>query len=309
MSFEPQLPQHIDSSMLATFRTCEMKFYWTYVRRLAPTGISVDLHFGGAFAAALEAARVEFYGNNGTMDSARHAALHTLFYEWGEYEAPEKSAKNLEACWAALDKYFEEYPFPTDQIQPAKRHDGLPAVEFTFAIPLPVNHPETGEPILYCGRFDMLGELASRGWVVDEKTTGRTWPANWVDQWKMRGQFLGYTWAARQSGYAVEGAIVRSPLILKREIRMLSTGPMYYPEWLVDKWYHQTVRDVERVVSCWNEKWWNQDFGEACSMYSGCQDLALCTAADPSVWFGDYVDRMWNPLLKNPSEQPKEEAA
>lgn len=309
MSFEPRLPEHIDSSMLATFRTCEKKYYWSYVRRAAPTGISVDLHFGGAFAAALEAGRMEFYGNSHSMDAARAAAAYVMLREWGDYEAPDGHSKNLEACWAAMDRYLEEYPFDTDPIQPAKRHDGQPAVEFTFAIPLPIKHPETDHPMLYCGRFDMLGELANELWVVDEKTTGRSWPASWVDQWKMRGQFLGYTWAAREAGYNCKGAIVRSPLILKREIRMLSTGPMYYPDWLITKWYEQTVRDVQRLVDCWAGGHWNQDFGEACAMYSGCQDLVLCTAQNPDLWLGDFVDRMWNPLQKDPSKQEEELAA
>lgn len=309
MAFEPRLPQYVDSSMLATFRTCEMKFYWSYVRRAAPTGISVDLHFGGVFASAIEAARVEFYGHSHDLEAARFAAVNKLFEQWGDYEAPDGHAKNFEACWAAVDKYFEEYPFNTDPVQPAKRHDGQPAVEFTFAVPLPVNHPETGDPMLYCGRFDMLGSLAGKTYVVDEKTTGRKWPANWVDQWKMRGQFLGYTWAARENGYNCEGAIVRSPYILKRSIDMLSTGPMSYPQWMIDKWYNQTVRDVQRLVNCWELNWWNQDFGESCAMYSGCQNLVFCTAQDPSLWLGDYVDRMWNPMLKDPSKQDEEKAA
>jgi hypothetical protein len=232
-----------------------------------------------------------------------------LLSEWGNYEAPDGHAKNLVSCWAALDAYVEEYPFDTDYIQPMRRADGSAAVEFTFALPLPVIHPVTGNPIFYCGRFDMLGQVANECYVVDEKTTGRTWPGNWVDQWKMRGQFIGYTWAAREAGYNCKGALVRSPLILKRDIRMLATPPMYYPDWHIERWYNQTVRDVQRLVTAWETNQWDKDFGEACAMYSGCSHLGLCTAQDPSLWFGEYEDRLWNPLQKDPSKQEVKAAA
>ena len=54
-------PQAVDSTMLATFRSCPQKFFRQYVEHWKPKAESVHLVAGGAFAAGIEEARRAFY--------------------------------------------------------------------------------------------------------------------------------------------------------------------------------------------------------------------------------------------------------
>lgn len=54
----PMFPHAIDSTMLATFRSCPQKFFRQYIQHWKPKTESVHLIAGGAFAAGIEAARL-----------------------------------------------------------------------------------------------------------------------------------------------------------------------------------------------------------------------------------------------------------
>lgn len=298
-SFEVRFPAVIDSTMLTCFRACPMKFYYEYCRRLAPQAISPDLHAGGAFAAGIEAVRNALYQENLALEAALAAGVQALTKYWGSYEPPEGHAKTYVNMTNALFDYFEHYKPETEHVKPYMT-EGRPATEFRIAHPMPVNHPVTGEPLVFAGRFDMLGEVASQLFVVDEKTTTR-FAYNWSRQWALRSQFLGYTWACREQGLPVEGAIVRGIAILKSEFKHLE-AMIQMPQWQLDRWYAQTVRDMQRMVHCWTSGWFDMNYGESCSSYGGCQFEILCTAREPELWFGDFKERVWNPLHRDPTE-------
>ena len=58
---KPIFPHAVDSTMLATFRSCPQKFFRQYVEHWKPKAESVHLVAGGAFASGIEAARRAFY--------------------------------------------------------------------------------------------------------------------------------------------------------------------------------------------------------------------------------------------------------
>lgn len=315
-----ELPNYVDSSMLTTFRSCRRKFYWSYVEALSPTGKSVHLIAGAAFAAGVEAARKEAFKNpEGGIEAQLNAAFPVFLREWGDFEAPENSAKTFERTFDALTQYLTEFNPLTDYVQPL--HLDPPSVEYTFAIPIEgVLHPTTKEPFLFVGRFDMLAKYSAAGsgseglpCVVDEKTTS-TLPYNWTDQWGMRGQFIGYCWAMQQLGIPVNTAVIRGIAIQKTQIQF-RTAIVQFPQHLIDRWHQQLISDLQRIASTyqieqdWQEKapglhnsLWELNFGDTCSSYGGCPFLGLCQAKDAEPFFNNYVRHRWNPLAKQPLE-------
>ena len=149
-------PQVIDSSMMED-AACQYKFFIKHVLKKHEPGTSVDLHAGGAIAHALEAARLSLWVDKQPLDKALEVATEAFIEFWGDYEAPENHAKDFVNTINAIYSYFEEYPPHTDKIEPYLFEGGRPAVEFTFAIPLPIMHPDTNEPLVFAGRFDLLG--------------------------------------------------------------------------------------------------------------------------------------------------------
>ena len=286
--------------------SCMKQAEYSSILHLKPKGESIHLHFGGCIALGLEVFRKSYYGsslplnNAGNYDHAMMLAAEAVIKRWGYFEVPDYGSganKNLEACICALISFFEEYPPDTDPVTPVMLDTG-PAVEWSFALPIPdIFHPETGDPMLYVGRFDMLAEYGGGVFPDDEKTSSQLGDG-WAKNWKLASQMTGYCWAAKQYGYNVQGVIIRGIGILKNRITHQLIIEQR-PTWLIDRWLVQLQRDVRRFISCWEEGYYDYALDNACASYGGCPYLPLCTAKNPIPWIeSDYEVRVWDPLAK-----------
>jgi hypothetical protein len=161
-------------------------------------------------------------------------------------------------------------------------------------------HPETGEPFLYCGRFDMLGEYQGRPCVRDEKTTGASIGRNWASQWDLRSQFIGYVWACQQSGIDLDTVVVRGIAIQMTQIVHAEAIKVYSQD-LIDKWYKQLGLDLNRLVRCYEDGYFDYNLGDACTSYGQCVFMNACASPNPENWFTEFEVRRWDPVNKNPA--------
>jgi hypothetical protein len=326
-SNRPLFPPAIDSTILAAFRSCPQKAFRTYVEHWKPQTESVHLVAGGAFAKGIEIARRAFFEgiyetpnivylrNETTGFEDRHVTwasaegplrdreaaeamgLGALLATYGDFECPADSAKSLERTAGALEFYFERYPLGADGTEPIALPGGKRGIEFSFAEPLPIAHPVSGDPILYTGRADMIAEAYGGRYIYDEKTTSQL-GASWPRQWEHRSQFTGYCWAAQQNNIPVNGAVVRGISILKTKYDTLETMT-HRGQWEIDRWLEQVVRDVQRMIKCWEEGWWDYNLDHACAEYGGCSLQSVCKSPDPMTWLPmSFEQRVWDPLAK-----------
>lgn len=292
-------PELIDNTAREQFFNCPRKFQLSSINQLAPVRKSIHLHAGGAYAAGLEALRKAFYSEGKTAEDALAIGVEALIKFYGEYEPLDTDLKTCERMVGALVSYTQQYPLESDALKPLEYAPGRHAVEFTFAIPLPVLHPVTNLPILYAGRFDMLAVFHDSLFVEDDKTTSQLGPT-WGKQWELNSQFTGYIWAAQTYGFNAVGAIIRGQSILKHEYGH-AQAITYRPQWMIDRWYEQLCRDVWAMVEAWKAGYFNFALGSACSAYGGCEFRMLCTSQHPNNWLeGNYCRRHWNPTQKDP---------
>lgn len=294
---KPMFPHAIDSTMLATFRSCPQKFYRQYMQHWKPQAESVHLVAGGAFAKGIEVARRVFFEEGGEREDAEAQGLKALMDAYGDFQCPPDSAKSLERTAGALEFYFEQYPLGADGMEPIRLASGRRGIEFSFAQPLPFAHPVSGDPILYTGRADMIAEFAGGVYLVDEKTTSSL-GASWSRQWEMRAQFTGYSWACREAGIETAGTIIRGVSILKTKYDT-QQAITYRAGWEIDRWLEQTVRDLERMKRMWEADWYDYALDHACAEYGGCSMLQVCKSNDPETWLPMYfAQRVWDPLAR-----------
>lgn len=293
------LPVYLSSSMRETFKTCRRQFYYEYVRNRQPLTRSIHLHAGGAFAAACETTRISRYLHKRTWRESLLDGTRTLMTKWGDPELINTAGtgKTLPNMILALWSYFEHFGLDLDPLTPFIKCDGAPAVEHSFAIPIEGTvHPETGEPFIYCGRFDMLAQKGDLLYVVDEKTTSQLGD-RWANQWPLRGQFLGYCWAAHDFGQPVVGAIVRGTAITKSGNISHAECVLPLPSYLIDKWYEQLVRDINDLAECFKSNRWDYEFSSACGSYGGCPFQVVCESRIEDTWLeSNYEERTWNPI-------------
>lgn len=293
----PYFPVAIDSTTLAAFRSCPQKAYRQYMEHWKPASDSVHLIAGGAFADGIEQARRAFYEQGQSSEDSVAAGLRSLITKYGDFECPPESAKSLERTAGALEFYFEQYPLGADGASPIQLADGKRGIEFSFAQPLPINHPVTGDPILYTGRSDMIANAYGGIFIYDEKTTSSL-GQSWSKQWEMRSQFTGYCWAAQQFDLNPTGVVVRGVSILKTKYDTMEVIS-YRSPYEIDRWLNQVVRDIQRMIRCWEDGYWDYNLDHACSEYGGCAFTSICKSSDPEAWLKTYfVKRVWDPLNK-----------
>jgi hypothetical protein len=304
-----RFPPAIDNTIVETFFACEGKSFHQYFEDWAP-GTNVNLHAGGAFAKGMEAARKAFHIDGAGSDDAIALGVQAAAQAYGNFLPPPNSHKTFPAVLRAVSDYFFQYPLEEDPVQPFIPPGGLAAVEFNFGIPLPLNNPDTGEPLLYAGRCDMVGRYNDSIFVVDEKTTTSLGPS-WERQWDLAGQFTGYCWAARNHGYPVAGAIIRGISFLKDcrfgHAQVVTQRTSY----LIDFWYEQLLLKIKRMIQAYEDykkavaagtlfngrDAWQWSHGAACKTYGGCPFIPVCGSPNPDKVLEVYfVKRQWNPL-------------
>jgi hypothetical protein len=297
-----QFPELIDASLLSSFKSCPelcRKVYFEHFKSKEP---SVHLHAGAAFAFGIERSRTAFYVEGKDAETAVAEGIGALLQFYGDFQCPADSAKSAERMAGAFEFYFANYPLAYQDdhgnaTDPVILPGGKRAIEVNFAEPLPIMHPDSGDPLIYCGRLDAILNYAGGRYITDEKTTTQL-GASWSRQWDLRSQFTGYAWGARQIGIKVDGALVRGISILKTKFDT-QQAISYRPDWVIDRWYAEMLWWVSQMVEAFKKDVWIHNFDHACAEYGGCQFREACSSQDETPWLETYFERRaWNPLLR-----------
>jgi hypothetical protein len=290
-------PEVIDNTLRSTFVSCPQKFYLEHLLHWKPRTPNVHLHAGGAYAKGLEVARKSFFEQGEDPNTAAAKGMKALLEEYGDFQCPDDSPKSLTRMMGALEYYLDRYPLAEETAIPSQIGPDRKGIEFSFAEPLPLLHPQTLSPIIYCGRMDQVTEFAGAVYGEDDKTTtqlGATWPR----QWDLRAQFTGYCWGCQQAGIPIQGFLIRGISVLKTKYDTLQ-ALTYRPQFMIDRWLKQVVRDIERMIQCWKEGYWDYNLDDACSAFGGCMFRKVCMSEDAQPWLEiDFEKRKWDPLTR-----------
>lgn len=293
----PPFPKVVDSTILAAFRSCPRKFELEFLNSWRPAEPSVHLHAGGAYAHGLEAARRAFFEHGESPSVAKAIGIKALLEFYGSFECPEDSAKSATRMAGALEFYLDRYPLETDQALPIFLPGGQRGIEFSFNEPLSVVHPETGDPLIYAGRMDMIVDYQNLILGEDDKTTSSL-GASWASQWDLRSQFTGYTWGALQHGIKMDGFLIRGVSILKNRYDT-QQALTYRPQWQIDRWLHQVESDLERMKSMWSSGAFDYNLDHACAEFGGCVFRRVCLMQDPTPLLQQqFQRRAWDPVSR-----------
>lgn len=295
---EAHFPEVLDSSILATAKACPHKFFREYVQDWKPKEQSVHLVAGAAFASGLEAARSAFYTEGLPASAAETIGAAALIEHYGDFECPEDSAKSASRMVGALEYYFEQYPLGQDGTEPITLANGKRGIEISFAEPLPVLHPITGNPLIYSGRLDMAVMYAGQIFGEDDKTTSSL-GATWSRQWDLRSQFTGYCWGlSRVANITVSGFLIRGVSILKTKYDT-QQAITYRPEWMINEWFEGTCELAQELVDLWKRQYFRKTLDHACVDYGGCSFRQVCLSKEPDNWLETHFQRRrWNPLTR-----------
>ena len=308
----PEFPTFLDATALSLFKSCPRKFFWQVLMETRAKGRNTHLHAGSIYASAHDVCRRHVYRGGSLEEGLRLGSLH-LIREYGDFEPPEDGPASMKSkTWdrllTAFILYYDVWHPSQDVFIPVALPDGQVGVEYSFAVPMDINHPVTEEPLLYAGRFDQLVHMCTSGWkghytdaIVnspifghDDKTTYQM-GATWAKQWTHRSQFLGYTWAQRRLGVNLRGFLIRGAAIQKTNIRHEQCVVMH-PKWKIDAWEEMTLEVVTDLIVAWRSGVFHQMFDDACGSYGGCSYAGLCDTPRPEARLHEFAIHKWNPV-------------
>jgi hypothetical protein len=91
---------------------------------------------------------------------------------------------------------------------------------------------------------------------------------------------------------------VRGVSILKTKYDTLQ-AITYRPEWQIDRWYGQLIRDVKRLIVQWEEGYFDYNLDHACTEYGGCPFKQVCLMNSPEVMLEQHFQRRrWDPITR-----------
>jgi len=304
MAYDPPLefPEVIDSSLLSAYRSCPTKARRTYFQHWKPKGTGVHLHAGAAFAAGLEAARRAFYIEGRPSDDAIALGMAAIFSKYGFFDGGETN-KTLDRVLGGLEAYFTEWPLGMDGTKPHDFGDGLHGIEFSFANPIPISHPITGNPLIFVGRADMICDYSGGVYIEDDKTASQL-GASWGNQWRHRSQFAAYCWGAREAKIDVAGVLVRGLAFYKHGYGY-AQELAFRPQWQIDRWFRNMLLLVESMKRDFYNGEWAYNLDHACTEFGTCEYIDICSVEESSepTWMPmTFSRRRWDPVTRTETE-------
>jgi hypothetical protein len=320
-----KFPEILDNTIVSTWNVCAAKCVQGHFLHLKPKGPQVHLDAGALYAKAMEIYRLAFYTKEhplyhdhvGCLTIAMRHMLTSFGYDEDIEAYYATTKKPFHRIAELFVKYFDRFGHLSDPVKPAIINDIL-MVERSFTLELDLKNPDTGEPILYHGRYDMLADYHGGLFVYDDKTCSQL-GKTWGNKWDTRSQFTGYCFGARAHGHKVIGAIVRGGCFYVNKVDY-AESISYRKDWELDKWWEDLHHSTHNMLQWYSmmkdaiasgkvtqpiqlasvvQK--NGYFNEACQAYAGCEYLQLCQAQFPQRWLGDYTVRVWDP--RNPDRE------
>jgi hypothetical protein len=145
--------------------------------------------------------------------------------------------------------------------------------------------------------MDMCVDYQNMKLGEDDKTASQL-GASWPRQWDLRSQFTSYVWGAGRAGIKLDGFLVRGVSILKTKYDTME-AITYRPQWMIDRWYNQVLRDVAAMIAAWKEGYYNYSLDHACAEYGGCPFKSCCQMRDPAPILNQQFERrLWDPVKR-----------
>ncbi|MGH8710169.1 MAG: hypothetical protein ACREVA_02440, partial [Burkholderiales bacterium] len=265
---------------------------------------NIDLLAGIAFAEGLACSRKGYYEQRlSEVDAiAKGKEVTTnLMHEADAIYGDE--LKTPARLGLALEIYFQEFPISQDSLVPTYIGTNR-AIECTFSIPiLDYKHPETGKPLYFKGRLDMLCTEHNRLVQVDDKTSKSIFH-NIGTMLSTSSQFYGYNYLIEQTiGKSVVETVINQIALQKNQV---TVERCYIPfsMYLYKIWKEQFYNTISEMLHLYHEQMQGEpvekiprSFGSGCTMYyKPCPYMDGCKDGDQMLEL--LPQKIWNYELK-----------
>lgn len=272
-----QFQTHWDSVSLVALKTCPRLYFYKIVQGWTLFPHPSTLQFGIAYHTLQETFhKLIAHGVDQETTLLRCVRLAGLL---GERLPPGRNERTKETLVRAI--VWHEAQFHKDPAVTAIKKNGMPAVEFSFTLPIA---DVDNTPIYLCGHIDRIVQFQGDTWIQDYKTTKSQLNERFLAQFKPNSQVSGYATAgyilstqpnnifpSTPKGVIIDG--VELGVTYTRFQRfVLRFTQLELNEWLSD--FIAIIRTVARGYAE-QERWPMNE--SACGNYGGCEFHSVCS--------------------------------
>lgn len=306
MRTQEAFPDVVSNSFLEDVIKCPRKAQLRYGFGLSPVHTSVYLVAGGEFARAQEARRRAIIAG---LPEEECILAGCMAIQSQKRPPPElmgnvpPSHTRGEVIMAFI---FSCLKLPlVQEMETVKSLKGasVEAVEFSFLVQLPFDHPTTGDSLLMSGRLDGYEARGGMGlWGIDDKFVSRANSYGW--EWST--QFISYGWAHQQYGLDLPGFVVKETTaegITAQTIEhVVKRDPVREAQW-----YDNLQFTLEALLKrthrgeLWPTHYSKDSFGcKRCEMRTLCSNERF-NPEDPTLPYG-FKRIFWDPVTRTERE-------
>lgn len=294
----PAIQRAWDASSLKPFLDCPRKYEYRILEGWQGIEDNEHLIFGSALHSGLEGydKALALGASRPDAVAAGLRALAALVPAWGETVNNNKSPHTAARSIVWYDEEFGDNPLKA-YVFP----NGVPAVELSFRVPLPIEVPGTDENYILCGHLDGLCVWGDEIFVRERKTTKNGLTKKYWDQWSPEPQISTYALVAdllypdlHVAGVMLE-ACQTGVNFCRFGRKPIKRTPEQREEWLntLAVWFAQEANFAEAGHFPMNEN--------SCSKYGGCEYRSICSKSPTmrrSFLEHNFIRQPWNPLIE-----------
>lgn len=283
-----------DSTSIKAFQKCPRYYQYTVLEGWRRSGDNPHLKFGGLYASALEHYYKHIANGMSVDEATDEVVLEAMIATWdypplsggadGQIPIPTDpphgkpwvstdSVKNRENLIRTIIWYLAEFG-DNDKLKVITQINGIPAVEYSFSLPV-------DDGIIFCGHIDRLAEMEDMIYVMDQKTTGATITPKWWKQFKPNTQMSMYSFAGKAIYHMpIQGVIIDAVQVAVGFSRFeRSITPRTDAE--LNEFYDETMTWIMAAQRATLENNFPMN-PESCDKYGGCEFRDVCQRS-PSV--------------------------
>lgn len=285
-----------DSVSIGLLKTCPRKYYFTvvkgYVPKITPPPLAFGIHLHTLLQTWYKLLDANLPRDTALIRIVRLAGL------LGETLPAGDNARTKETLVRAIVWYLEQ--FWNDPAKTVSTHNGSPAVEYSFKLPL---MEYAGRAVYLCGHIDRLVQWQGSIYDCDYKTTKYTLDGKFFDKFKPSTQIPLYVSATHLIAETMgdlpsaHGAIIDGIQLGVNFCRfsrhVISFSPEEINEYIegLQYWIQRGMDACQAGYFPANE--------ESCSQYGGCHFRDICAmppARRKAYLDGNFAKQTWNPL-------------
>ena len=268
-------------SRLACAQTCKQKYYNKYVREASdgkPGIVRLEDGYAASKGTLLHTFLQDYYNRliaepKGDKREFGVLAIKTMLDDIPKFNLPENKAPFIsDEVIAAADQYLTHYA-----------NDMLVPLETEVTVQVPVPDPN-GEVHIHTGIIDLLGEWNGAPFIIDHKTTSKTF-ASLFQGYVHNLSFKGYCKSAEVNHGKQVGVLINAIRFKNNkdlEVEFEREPYMYNAKDLED--FDRTVISVKREIqACEADGFWPKSGEQCVQPWGTCEYFPLCKFDDPAM--------------------------